>query len=226
MPRFYRESSYHRQIRYIRIVRRIVLFVVVVAVCGGAIIFYDSWRQSKKTNQPSAPSALTKSTFASSLEVYRTQYFQFQAGKSWKTVANESTGTKFVYRKFDRNLVEAQLEIYVNAPANQNLDANRVLIVTFSPASDKLNALFVSERCSKEVKNVGNRTMTVQGVAFRCNTDITDYSVIVGKEGGETLLDMVRPDSSKITYVIYFKDHRAIAAPQELEAIIDTFQTR
>lgn len=211
--------------RFVKRVRRFIFGVILLIACAGAFVAYDTWRSSKQSEQPSAPTGQTNSTFASSFEVYRTEYFQFQAGKTWSAVTNESTANKFVYRKFNDALVEAQLTIYVNEPADQGIDANRVLPVTFGTASNKLDAIFVSDHCAKDVGR-GYKTMVLLGVTFRCNTDTTDYSVLVGKEGGTTLLNMLRPNGSPITYVIYFRDLRAIASPQDIVAIMDTFQTR
>lgn len=226
MPHYYHEDNYHRRSRLIRKIKHFTVVVLLVLAGIGLFIGYDTWRSSKQSNTPSAPSVQTKTTFASSFEVYRTEFFQFQASKTWKAISNESSAKKFVYRKFNKNLVEAQLDIYVNEPVHQILDANRVLPVTFNMTSDKLNAIFVSEHCAKEIKNKGYETKTIGGVTIRCNTDTTNYSVIVGKEGGTTLLEMLRPDGSKVTYVIYFRDLRAITSPQEIQEIISTFQTR
>ncbi len=226
MPRYYRESNYHRQIRFIKIVKRIIVALIISIALAGAVIAVDSLRSANKSNQPSAPSATTKSTFESDLEIYRTLYFQFQTNSAWRAIANESTPNKFVYRKFNEKLVEAQLDIYVNQPADSKINANRLLGVNFSEKSDKLNATFVSEHCAKDVKNKGYKMMTLQGVNFRCNTDTTDYSVLVGKEGGDTQLKMLRPSSEPVTYVIHFRDLRAIPTPDDIEAIVNTFQTR
>ncbi|MES2971109.1 MAG: hypothetical protein V4702_02185 [Patescibacteria group bacterium] len=226
MPRYYRESTYHRQIRFIRIIRRLVLVIVTILFGIGAFISYDTWRASKQASRPSATTAPSKSTFVSSLEIYRTQYFQFQASKTWRAIANESTATKFMYRKFNSNLVEAQLAIYVNEPADKNIDANRVLPVTFSPANDKLNALFVSDHCGKDAKEKGYKMVKLQDVTFRCLTDSADYSLLIGKEGGTTKLEMVRADGTLITYVIHFRDLRAIADAQDIEDIVNSFQVR
>jgi hypothetical protein len=226
MPRYYRESNYHRQIRFIKIVKRTVIVLLFILAVVGAVIAFDALRSAKNSDQSSAPSTPIKSTFESNLEIYRTQYFQFQTNSAWRAIANESTADKFVYRKFNEKLVEAQLDIYVNQPADSKINANRVLPVTFSEKSDKLNAAFVSEHCAKDVKNKGYKTMILQGVNFRCNTDTTDYSVLVGKEAGDTQLKMLRPSTEPVVYVIHYRDLRAIPTPDDIEAIINTFQTR
>lgn len=226
MPRYYRESTYHRQVRFIKLARRLTLIVLIIIACVGLLIALDSWRASRQNAKSGIRSTETKSTYVANTEVYRTEYFQFQAGKKWRAVANESSAKKFVYRRFDESLLQAQLNIYVNEPTSKDIDVNRVLPVNFSASSNSLKAVFTSEHCAKGTNAKGYKTVSLQGVTFRCNTETTDYSVIVGKEGGDTMLQMIRPDGNKITYIVHYKDLRAVAVPQDLEDIINTFQTR
>lgn len=167
------------------------------------------------------------SVITPSIEVYRSAFFQFQAAKSWSAIANESTATKFVYRKFNNRLIEGQLDIYVNEAADANINATRVLPVIFTENEQGLTAKNVSEPCAKTGhKDRGYKQMKLEDVNFRCNTDATDYSLLIGREGAGTLLDMSRPDGSRATYVIHYRDLRAISEPSDIREIVGTFQTR
>lgn len=226
MSEHYYKLDHHRHRRFVKYIKWLLFSLVITLPILFVTLFFTTTIFVEKAPTPVTSSVQT-SVIAPSSAVFRTALFQFQAAKAWSAVPKESTETKFVYRRFNNNLIEAQLDIYVNTAADQHINATRVLPATYTDNGQGLNAAFVSAPCAKDIpKDQGYKEMTLQGVTFICNTDATDYSVLVGKEGGTTNLDMVRPDGSKISYVIHFRDLRAIAQTQDIEEVVNSFQTR
>lgn len=226
MSEHYYKFDHRRHRRFVKHLKWFLFSLVVTLPILFVILFFTTSIFVQKEQTPVTSSVQT-SVLAPSAAIFRSAFFQFQAGKAWGAVPKESTNTKFVYRRFNNNLIEAQLDIYVNLAVDQQINATRVLPATVKDDGQGLSGSFVSAPCAKETeKDRGYKEMVLQGVTFRCNTDATDYSVLVGKEGGTTQLDMVRPDGSKASYVIHFRDLRAIPQSQDIEEITNSFQTR
>src|SRR5688572_30018720 len=97
MPRHYHSETYHHQVRFMKHTRRIalgvgLLFVVLILVVG-----IDTLNQDQLTT-PSQETLATTATYSPQIKVFRSAYFQFQAGNSWSEVRPQSTTDTFVYR--------------------------------------------------------------------------------------------------------------------------------
>lgn len=223
---YYRQDRHLRRHRNAKHFKWFLLGLVTAAPIIAVLLFFTTSLFIKEEQKP-VTSEVQTSVITPSIEIFRSVFFQFQADKDWGEIANETTESKFVYRKFNENLIEAQLDIYVNQAADKNVNATRVLPVIPSEDMKKLNAKQVSEPCVEDgEKDQGYKMMTLLGVKFRCNTDATDYSVLVGAVNGGTLLEMIRPDGTDIAYVIHYRDLRAIPDFQDMQDIVDSFQTR
>ncbi len=222
--------NHARQRRFLRSARVFIIIVIVLLLIAGLFILIDAILQNRKANTPSEATTPVSSSIAPSIEIFTSPYFQFQTDKNWRFIANESTGTKFVYRRGTDNLVSGDMTVYINSgPADTQ--ATRVLPVTLQSDPNKLKASFVSEHCSKnlakEIRDTtGEITLTLNSVRFLCDADGTNYTIIVGLENGTFSMNFKRPDGTNATYIVFFRDLRFSAEPSEFETIMNSFQIR
>lgn len=208
---------------------RIIFVIIALILTGVAMYFYIDYARSKSVNtDKSATSDKTTSYIAPSVSIFKTPYYQFQAPNSWVEVPNESNSSKFVYRSIKSSLIEHDLIVYVNQiPAN--LEANRVLPVTLKSNSTELEPESVSEHCIKALNGQSSSQkveVTFNKVKFSCDSDSTNYTVMVGQIQDDTVINLNRPGDLSATYTFYYTNLRAIQDGNELVEIIKTFQTR
>lgn len=227
MPRYYHESSFHKQTRFIRKLRYILLFLIVaIALIGGYLVF-AARKDARTANLPSQPTTQTTAVYAAPVEIFSTQYFQFQGNKHWTFVASESSGTKFVYRYLRDLLIEHELVIYVN-PTQSLPDATRVLPVIVQ-SSGSLTPGVVSDLCKNapNLKNISNiHLLTLSEVEFSCNPDSTAYTVAVGQKDGSSIMSLTRADGTRAKYSIIYKNLTARPDGREITELVSTFQAR
>lgn len=208
---------------------RIIFFLVALALIGIVIYFYVDFIKDKTLNEgQEAVSEKTTSVIAPSVNIFKTAFYQFQASDSWVEVPNESNSSKFVYRSLRTNLIEHELVIYVNQ-VPVNLEANRVMPVDFAENKQRLIPSPVSEHCVKALggrSTVSKTEVTFEKVRFNCDSDSTNYTVIVGELNGDSVVNMIRPSGESVAYTIYYSNLKAINDAIELTDIMKSFQTR
>lgn len=220
--------NYKERKRFILKVR-LVLSLFLVVMIAGSLLFYLQYVREDNPNTPeSTTSETTTSIVAPSVSIFKTPYFQFQAPNSWVEVPNESSASKFVYRSLRSNLIEHELVIYASQiPAN--LESNRVLPVLFKTNNTELEPLTVSDHCLKAIggnPSINSADIVLNGVRIKCDSDSTNYTVLVGLKDDDTVLNMIRPDGTSSGYAIYYTNLRASPDAIELSQIVETFQTR
>ncbi len=225
----YRYEQSHYRLLISKYAHKIIFFVIVLFLLLGGYFVQDSYRANKQSQRPSNPTQIVKSKYLASTEVFSTQYFQFQAAKTWRSINNESTASTFVYRNFRFGLVESELKIYVNQSLSpETQEATRVLPIGFD-INGIVTSDSVSDHCGKDLNNSNKQSrqqVVIGGVTMLCDVDGTEYTVVVGLKGGDTSLRIKRPGGEIVAYFIYYRSLKATLDGQELQAIMDTFQTR
>lgn len=220
--------NYKKRKRFLLKVRLVLGLLIVVLIAGGVLYYLKYVRDDNVNTVERTTSETTTSVVAPSISIFKTPYYQFQAANSWVEVPNESNASKFVYRSLRSNLIEHELIIYVNQiPAN--LSANRVLPVMLKNDNTELEPTVVSDHCLKAVggnPSMNDTDILISGVRLRCDSDSTNYTVMVGLKDGDTVLKMIRPDGTQAGYTIYYTNLRAIPEGSVLTDIVRTFQTR
>ncbi len=227
MSHYYREHSFHKKSRFLQRFRIFIILCVVLVIAAGGFLLVDSIILKRKTVIPSKPTTETKAAIVSSIDIFKTQHFQFQASKKWIFVANESTDTKFVYRYLRETLVEHALTIYVNDPSEKD-SASRLLLVSQTEASLKAGEL--SEHCKtllpKDARNVKQQA-NFKGATFMCTPDSQEYSIVLGMNGQDaSALRLKRPDGSDVTYSIVYQNLTISPNTREIYDIAGSFQVR
>lgn len=224
--KYNQQLNYQRRRSFLVRVRVLLLMLIVLVIAVAAYWYYSVDSRQNSNTTESSTSQETSGYFAASIQIFRSAYFQFQADKTWAEVPAESTPTKFVYRSLRANLVEHDLTIYVNT-IPPNLAANRVLPVNLKGDAEFL-PLSVSDHCKKSAGSgsVNDIDLTQDNVKFRCDADSTNYTVLVGKAGGSTVLNLLRPDGTTANYAILYSNLKATPDAAQISQIADSFQTR
>lgn len=166
-----------------------------------------------------------------SINLFRTEYFQFQTDSSWKEVTSESKEKKYVYRSFNGPLVEHDITVEINPQPEPvtmvrtthvlpvQLEANGTMTVTNG----------AGEHCGKLVPKTAARApqqVTQRQVSFVCSVDAVLYQVRLGVVGGTTDMIMTRPDGTKATYRFTYRNLKFTPDDSMVRNIVSTFVTR
>lgn len=218
--------NYQDRRRFLFKVRLVLFCILGLGVLAVIYIYFSVVVQRDANTEDLTTSGQTSGYFAPSVNIFRSPYFQFQAGSDWAEVSTESNANKYVYRSLRSNLIEHELVVYVNQiPAN--LTANHVLPVNPKGVGELL-PLAVSEHCSKVVVAPSARPQEVlqDRVKYLCHSDSTNYTALVGLVEHSTSLQLPRPDGSTATYSILYTNLKATPDSSQLTQIADSFQTR
>lgn len=226
MKYHYRVSP-HRRRKYLK---SVYIFFVIIAVIAGLIILavrLDNFLQNRVNQTETTTSEQTSAYFASSNKVFRTDYFQFQAGKKWAEIPSESTKDKYVYRGINKTIIENELIIYVNN-IPENLSATRLLPVRLPAGGQSLLPDSISGHCNEASKdhNIDEKVVTYKKVMLNCDIDNTQFNVLVGLVGDTTRMTLNRPDGSTADYTVFYRNVKAVPDASELLQVIQSFQTR
>ncbi len=231
MYRYKYNTSYHHKSRRARRSTVLAAALIVVTLGGAIYIAIDTYIQSTKKQ-----AATSQPTFSSvqgaSVNLFRTEYFQFQADDNWKEIPTETTKGHYVYRSYKGPLVEHDIVIDVNSnkeEALSNVRTNHVMPVEID-STGKFNIVSgAGEHCRVPLpKNTPNLPLIVtqKQVTFACSPDSVLYEVKLGVVGGNTKMQMPRPDGSRATYNITYRNLKFTSDDIALRGIAETFQTR
>jgi len=231
MYRYKYNTSYHHKSRRARRSTILAVSLVIIAFGGIAYIAVDTFLQAAKkqeiTSQPTFSSVQ-----GASINLFRSEYFQFQADANWKEVPTESVKGHYVYRSFKGPLVEHDIVIDVNNPKDEVpalVSTNHVMPVEVD-STGKFNIIGGAGDHCKTVVPKGSPSLpilvTQKQVSFICSPDSVLYEVKVGLVGGTTKMLLPRPDGTRATYVITYRNLKFTPDDSVLRTIVDTFQTR
>jgi hypothetical protein len=231
MYRYKYNKNYHHKSRRARRTGVIAIVLVSIAAIAGAVIAVDTILQSTRQQQPS--SQPTYSTVrGANTTLFRTQYFQFQTNDSWQEIATESKDDYYVYRSFNGPIIEHDIIIEVNkkTPEVEALvRTTHVLPVTVDGDGKLTSDQGVGEHCNialpKDVPKIPTRVKH-KNVSFICSVDAVLYQVKVGLTGGTTDMQLPRPDGTRATYSITYRNLKFSPDDNTVKNIINTFQTR
>jgi hypothetical protein len=226
MPRYYHDVSHHRQLRARRRFFKYLLFFLLLFGLISGLLLNDVRKHTELALAPSDSTTQTTATYISPFEFHRTQYFQFQAHKSWAYIVNESTANKFVFRSVRNTLVEHELTVFVGG--NQEMPAVGHIIPVQLEDDRTLEPSDVLEHCSAAVIN-GNRqphNVVMEGITFYCNPDSPAmHTIAAAFPNGTTTLRLGRPDGTMTSYSILYRNLTALPDKSTFSRILDTFQT-
>lgn len=220
----YRINTY-RQNHFIKKLRRaaiVLVALVLLAIAGVVIDQFINKRSQKPVETPVATSVRN-----SNIEVFRSKYFQFQAPKEWVLLSEKTTENIFYYQAFRDNFVEKELIVHINEIPARTKVARTVPVVVNTDGT--LTTQPITEHCDTVLAEGANRDpkyVTIEGVEVFCDIDSALFTAVAGEVGGDTAIDMQRPDGEKIEVLIEYKDFTSRPQFDAFEKILETFQVR
>jgi hypothetical protein len=232
MSSYYREQGFHSRKRFLRRLRYVWGLLILGILIGGGFFAYDAYQQNKQSDTPSQESKAVTSLIVSNTQLQSSAYFQFQSPKNWKAIANESRSNHFVYRQYNGPLIEQEFVVDINRDVAEVLALTQttyVLPVTVSASGQLKPSGAVSPHCSEIIKPLKSNNpvlATYKNVKFNCNPQSSNYIGVVGLVGGTNSMLLPRPDGSKATYNITYKNLTAQPTAGDFDNIMETFETR
>jgi len=231
MYRYKYNKSYYHKSKHAKRTTALAIVASVVFLGAAGYIGYDVYRQLTRKDTPVSREVFS-SVQGASINLFRTEYFQFQADKAWQEVPSETKPGHFVYRAFNGPLVEHDIVIDVNSKDNEILalaKTNRVVSVDIQ-SNGRLGIVDASDdHCKthlpKDTPNTPLR-VTQKQVSFICSPDSVLFQAQIGVVGGSTNMPITRPDGSKATYRITYRNLKFTPDMSVLRNILDTFQAR
>jgi hypothetical protein len=153
-------------------------------------------------------------------------YFKFQDTSKWVLDKARSTPDTFIYTKFRKLDVMAQMIVYVNhVPIPLYLATPRVLPVR--PVNDNsFDVTVTSDPCGKtygtELHKV--KIVTINYAQMLCDPDSPQYYVQLAMISGDYRLNLKRADGTPIQFVITYKETTPDIKPQTLIRVAKSFQ--
>jgi hypothetical protein len=229
MSRYQYQTSYYHKRKKARRLHIFGILVVCVISLAIAYVVFDLVKEG--ASETSVTSESSASVQSAAINIFRTEYFQFQAPRSWREVASESKGTRFVYRSYRGPLVERDLIIEVNPQQKVPLSSvktTRVWAVKINESGLLTPVGSVSKHCKEAVAEAANQApqiLTLDEVTFPCHPNGGLYEVVAGEMGGTEDLTISRPDGTTATYNIYYRDVTVKSDPEFFRGIIESFRT-
>jgi hypothetical protein len=180
-----------------------------------------------RSNSTTVSTESTATVQSSTINIFRTPYFQFQADESWVEAPEASTQNRFVYKSFKGPLVEHSLVVYVNEKPPAKLAATRI----FTAELDKGLFKKISgpdRHCNSEQQGLKNEPAIIMfnQVTFNCDLGSNTYKVFVGLISGTNVISALRPNGETATYAIVYDDLTFSPTSNQINSIMSTFQIR
>jgi hypothetical protein len=217
-----------RRTRYAEFRRRmIVTAMIIIPFAAVGLYIYRGYHNP----QPTKPvtSDIENRQITGNKSTFVSDYFQFQDTDTWVLDKNNSTANKLTYQKFHKNVMLAQMIIYINqVPIPLYLATPRVLPVRIVN-NNSLEATDVSASCSTtyaagELHKV--KEVAINHATMLCDPDNPQYYVVLSEVNGDYRLNMRQPNGKPIQFVITYKDVGLDPQPDALLNITSSFKTR
>lgn len=236
---YHHNVNTHHRIKRSRRVIRVVQFLVLLFFIGSAYIGVD-WLLTNINSAKTVTSSESSATVQSAkINIFQTPYYRFQADASWREVTDElstkgdESFQQYLYRSFDKNLIEHELWVAINLPENYTLQRHniptRVLPVQIEKDGTLSQLEDVSEPCGVELKdtdkNLEPHIIVQKGVQYLCNLNaVNDYTVVAGVPGGTNRLTMPHAEG-QATITLTYRNITATPDSRQFTSIINTFKS-
>lgn len=204
----------------------VFIAAVLIVLVGGIAYFIYSGTHGK--TPAASNSAVQNTVITTAMTDYQGPYFKFQdSGDKWVLNQAVSNADKYIYVKYHGENHVAQMTIYVNqVPQPLYLSVSRVLPVRIVN-DNSFQVTGVSDDCS--YKEAGQphhiENVTINGATFLCDPDTPQYTVVLSAVGGDYRLQLKRPDSTPIQFVIVYQYLELTPTPDSIVNIASSFQT-
>lgn len=230
MYRYKYNKSYHHKSKRARRTTVFAVFVGITVIAGIGYIAYDIFKEVNKKDKPVSREVYS-SVQGASINLFRTEYFQFQTDKTWQEVPSETRTGHFVYRSFKGPLVEHDIIVDINPAPEVTALSRTTRIMPVQIESDGRLTIVdgAGEHCGAQTPKTAAHVpvrITQKQVSFICSVDAVLYQVQVGVIGGTSEMLITRPSGAKATYRITYRNLKFTPDDSVLRNIITTFQAR
>jgi hypothetical protein len=224
---YHHSQQLHRRQKRSRRILKFSFAVFLIAFIAGSAVLIDNIVNG--VNSATIASSGTQAKVQSaSINIFRTPHFQFQADKDWREVTEEGSPSKFIYRSYNKDLVEFQFVVEVDeiTPiALDNENTTRVIPVTIK--NNKLVADGpISDHCESmlpEAERFEQVRLKFKETEFACNPDGSSFVAVAGLIGGNEFIEHTTAGVTK-RYKLTFQDATYAPSGRALSGIINSFQ--
>lgn len=216
-----------RRSRYSEFRRRVLLIMLILVPFAAVGSYIYLGLNSAKSSQPI--SAVQNTEINGNKKTFTNDYFQFEDSGTWVVDKNSSDSQKIVYHRFNKNVQQAEMIVYINfVPIPLNLNTPRALPVRIIN-DNSFQATAVSNPCvttyaKNELHNV--KEVSINGATMLCDPDSPQYYIQLTEIGGDYRLKMKRSSGKPIQFVITYKDTGFGSRPDSLLNVTSSFKPR
>lgn len=208
--------------------RRYLITAVVLLGAFGAVGYYI-YSGLHAAQKPSALSAVETTEITGGQQTFTNDYFEFQDTGTWVIDKNNTTGDKIVYHKFQKNVLEAELIVYINQdPIPLYSAVPRVLPVRIvndnSFQTTNVSSPCVNQYGRAEPHHV--KEVSINSAKMLCDPDSPQYFVILSEIGGDYHLRLKKSNGTPVEFVITYKDVGLTPVADTITNIAGSFHTR
>jgi len=221
--RYRYDANMNKQQRFVRRYRFFIILFVVALVGIIAWILWDALRQG---DQKPSSSETTTSFVSSNTITFENEHFTFTVPNTWRDIPKESSAQKYVYRSYRGELVEEELDVYINS-SGEDTSAVRVLPVTYDSASGKFTQSEISDHCSTKAGTKAAYQpvrVSIADSSLMCQIDGTNYLVVVGLKGGSEAMQLQGPGGKNVQMTIFYRNSIVPPESEKLVKLINQFK--
>jgi hypothetical protein len=216
-----RRSQYSNFRRYL-----LTAFILLALFGGVGYYIYSGLHAAQK---PSALSAVERTEITGNQQTFTNDYFEFQDSGSWVVDKNNSTKDKLVYHKFNKNVIQAEMIVYMNQdPIPLYSAVPRALPVRIinnnSFQTTNVSSPCVGQYAKGDPHKV--KEVSINNANMLCDPDSPQYFVVLAEINGDYHLHLKRPNGTPIEFVITYKDLGLDPRPDSLLSVASSFKTR
>ena len=220
------KQLYKKQRRSKRLLKFSLSIILIILIGVSAVLIDNFFNRSQSVQI--ASTGIQARVQSSSINVFRTPYFQFQADESWREVTDINNPNKFVYRSYNANLVQHEFVVEIDditpiALDNENTTRN----IPIKIEENRLAAPFgISDNCSAFVPEGSKEQARVSfnEAEFPCNPDGNSFVVVASLIGGNEFFEHVSSDGTSHRYKLTYQDSTFTPTGREFRGIVDSFQ--
>ncbi|HSX45795.1 MAG TPA: hypothetical protein VLG27_02190 [Candidatus Saccharimonadia bacterium] len=161
-------------------------------------------------------------------QTFKNAYFEFSDSAKWQYAANDSTTNKLTYLLYVNGVPAHMLTVYVNqTPLQSDLATTRVIPVQIVDGNSLVPAGDISPACGTlykptDLKRI--KPVALAGTSLLCVPDSPQFTVVVGRVGGDYNLILTRSGGLQARYIIIYHNLSVDPDSSPFTRIMKTFK--
>lgn len=223
---YQKDKNLHR--KRVRSHRTIVgsFMILFLAILVAGIIFVDRIINQSESSR-FVDTGVQAKVESSTINIFRTPYFQFQAPRDWREITEETTDSRFVYRGFKENLVAHQFVVEVdNSDDEVQITNNVTRAYPFSVVENRIvPTADISDHCGDLEKDLPKKKIRInyENTEFDCVVDGASYIVSLTEDGGSEVFKHTGQDGVERTFKVTYQNSEFTPSGSYLRSIVKTF---